>query len=76
MLKNILYHGTSKDILSTRLSSIELQPKKVVVVVVVVVVFFLWLMLLLLVKKPYFKLWSTLGCFHYLSFVVLVNPET
>ena len=37
MLKNILYHGTSKDILSTRLSSIELQPKKIVVVVVFVI---------------------------------------
>ena len=40
MLKNIFYHGISKNILSTRLSSIESQPKKVVVVVAVVVVVF------------------------------------
>ena len=40
MPKNIFYHGISKNILSTRLSSIESQPKKVVVVVAVVVVVF------------------------------------
>ena len=38
MPKNIFYHGISKNILSTRLSSIESQPKKKVVVVVAVVV--------------------------------------
>ena len=47
MPKNIFYHGISKNILSTRLSSIESQPKKVVVVVVVVVVVLLLLLLLL-----------------------------